>query len=429
MLFASFYFFCQLFLQKFTIFFQFDIFPSKTQNIIMKRVIALVDCNNFFVSCERLRNPDLTNKPVCVLSNNDGCVVSRSNEAKKLGVEMGAPYFMIKHQFKKVTFLSGDLTYYREISKKVMQKLYDFTPDVEIYSIDEAFLDLTGLRKTFNCSYEELIEKIVKDIQLETGIPVTVGMSYSKVLAKLANDKAKALQKQNPDIRTYKIGYRKIKEELKESLISEVWGIGKNTTAMLKKHLIQTAYDFVLQEDIWLKKSIGKIGLDLKQELLGNSIHPVDSSPDEPKSVSRSESFKEFQTDKNYILEQLNSHIHKVCKKLRDEDMLTSCISIMLRTKDFIVTSSKVNLTHPTNTEFELLEHAKSAFNKMFQKGIIYRSCGFSALKLTKANSQQISLFEAQETLKKQELSKSWDKLEKKFGSSIIKLGGINEKK
>lgn len=389
----------------------------------MKRVIALVDCNNFFVSCERLRRSELINKPVCVLSNNDGCVVSRSNEAKRLGVEMGAPYFMIKHQFKKVTFLSGDLTYYREISKKVMAKLFDFTPDVEIYSIDEAFLDLTGLRKTFNCSYEELIEKIVKDIEFETGVPVSVGMSYSKVLAKLANDKAKALQKQNPNIRTYKIGYRKIKEELKASLISEVWGIGKNTTAMLKKHLIQTAYDFVSQEDIWLKNSIGKIGLDLKQELLGNSVHPVDTTPDAPKSVSRSESFREFQTDKNYIVEQLNNHIHKVCKKLRDENLLTSCISVMLRTKDFQTSNIKINLTEPTNTEFELINHAKIALNNMFQKGIIYRSVGFCALKLTNANLKQTSIFNLEASTKKEELSKSWDKLEEKFGRGIIKLG------
>ena len=130
-----------------------------------KRVIALVDCNNFFVSCERLRRPELIDVPVCVLSNNDGCVVSRSNEAKRMGVEMGAPYFICKNLFKKVTFLSGDLTYYCEISKRVMDKLYDFTPDVEIYSIDEAFLDLTGLRKTFNCSYEEITERITKEIK------------------------------------------------------------------------------------------------------------------------------------------------------------------------------------------------------------------------------------------------------------------------
>ncbi len=388
-----------------------------------KRVIALVDCNNFFVSCERLLKPELNDKPVCVLSNNDGCVVSRSNEAKRMGVEMGAPYFIAKNQFKKVIFLSGNLSYYCEISKRVMDKLYDYTPDVEIYSIDEAFLDLTGLRKTFNCSYEQIIEKIVSDIKDEIGIDVSIGLSYSKVLAKLANDKAKNLQKIKIDKKTYKIGYRAIEKELKETLISEVWGVGKNTTALLKKHLIQSAWDFVNQNDVWIKKNLGKIGLELKQELLGNSINPVNSTNTAPKSVSRSESFKEFQTDKNYIINELNSHIHKVCKKLRNEGLVTSHIGVMLRTKDFLVFDNKINLINPTNTEFDLIDISKEILDKIFIDGLIYRSVGFYASKLTPQNEQQISLFNSKETLKKQELSKSWDKLEEKFGKGIVKFG------
>ena len=393
-----------------------------------KRVIALVDCNNFFVACERLRKPELENVPVCVLSNNDGCVVSRSNEAKRMGVEMGAPYFICKNQFKKVKFLSGDLTYYCEISKRVMDKLYDFTPDVEIYSIDEAFLDLTGLRKTFNCSYEEITERIVKEIKEEIGIDVSVGLSYSKVLAKLANDKAKKLQKIKIDKKTYKIGYREIQKELKETLISDVWGVGKNTTALLKKHLIQTCFDFTSQDDIWIKKNLGKIGIELKQELLGNSIHKVESVASAPKSISRSESFKEFQSDEGYILNELNNHIHKVCKKLRNEKLLTSCIGVMLRTKDFQVFDTKINLINALDTEFELIYIAKKLFYKIFTKGLIYRSVGFFATKLTPKNSQQISLFDGADIIKKQKLSKSWDKLEEKFGKGVIKLGKQNFK-
>lgn len=389
----------------------------------MKRVIALVDCNNFFVACERLRKPELENKPVCVLSNNDGCVVSRSNEAKRMGVEMGTPYFICKNQFKKVTFLSGDLPYYCEISKRVTDKLYDYTPDVEIYSIDEAFLDLTGLRKTFNCTYEEIAHKIVKEIKDEIGIDVSVGLSYSKVLAKLANDKAKKLQKNKIDKKTYTIGYNAISKELKETLISDVWGVGKNTTALLKKHLIQTCFDFVSQNDIWIKKHLGKIGIELKQELSGISINPVQTTVQAPKSISRSESFKEFQTDKNYIISQLNNHIHKVCRKLRNECLITQCVGIMLRTKDFFVFDKKLNLINPTNTEFELVNIAKEMLDEIFKEGIIYRSVGFFATKLTPQNSQQISLFEGIETIKKQELSNSWDKLEEKFGKGIIKLG------
>ena len=206
-------------------------------------------------------------------------------------------------------------------------------------------------------------------------------------------------------------------------MISEVWGVGKNTTALLKKHLIQSAWDFVSQEDIWIKKNLGKIGLDLKQELLGNVINPVQAVSSAPKSVSRSESFKEFQTDKNYIQEQLNTHIHKVCKKLRNENLVANCISVMLRTKDFQVFDMKINLILPTNTEFELINHSKEILDKLYQKGIIYRSVGFCAMKLTSAKTQQISLFDGGENLKKQELSKSWDKLEEKFGKGIVTLG------
>lgn len=388
-----------------------------------KRVIALVDCNNFFVSCEVLLKPELKGKPVCVLSNNDGCVVSRSMEAKKLGLEMGTPYFIAKNQFKKVIFLSGNLSFYREISKRVMKKLYDFSPDVEICSIDEAFLDLTGLNNVFNLEYEEITKKIVEDIKTEIGIDVSVGLSYSKVLAKLANDKAKTLQKSLPDKKTYTIGYKKIEEELKGTLVSDVWGVGRNITALLKKYLIKTAYDFVLQNDTWIKKHLGKKGLDLKQELMGNIINLVIPIHQEPKSISRSESFKEFQTDKRYIQEQLNSHIHKVCKKLREENLLTSCIQIFLRTKDFQTSNMKINLTYPVDTEFGLIEYSMEILNKLFKQGTIYRSVGFCATKLSSKTTQQISIFDGEKILKQQKLTSAWDKLEEKFGKNIVKLG------
>jgi len=393
----------------------------------MKQVIALVDCNNFFVSCERLLKPELIGKPVCVLSNNDGCVVSRSNEAKRMGIKMGAPYFMLKYHYKNVHFLSGNLPFYCEISSRIMQKLKDFTPEVETYSIDEAFLDLTGLRRTFNCSYDEIIEKIVRDIKYEVGIDVTVGLSYSKVLAKLACEKSKNMQVKLKDTdfkqRTYKIGFRQIEKTLKETLIGDIWGVGKNTEAMLRKYLIQTAYDFTSQNDIWIKSKMGKVGLDLKQELLGNPVSPVNCAFQMPKIVSRSESFKEFQTDINYILEQLNSHIHKVSKKLRSLELMAGCISVMLRTKDFQVYDMKINLIKPSNNEFEFIEQSKMILKKMFQEGIIYRSVGFCAMKLTSSTERQMSIFDEEDFIKKDNLSKAWDKLEEKFGKNIIKVG------
>ena len=391
-------------------------------------VIALVDCNNFFASCEVLFRPELKGKPVCVLSNNDGCIVARSNEAKALGVKMGMPYFMAKKQFKNITYLSGNHARYNEISKRVMTKLYDYTPTVEVYSIDEAFLDLGGTRRLHRCSYEEIIEKIRKDIKEEIGIDVSIGLSYSKTLAKLACEKAKELNKKDSSIGTCKIGYREIKEELKNTSIEDIWGVGANTAALLRKHYISSAYSFTSQNDAWIKRIMGKVGLDLKYELLGECISPVNPNETLPKSIQKTASFANFTSDKNYIINALNYHCHRVCKKLRFHSLTSGVISIMLRTKDFYILSAKVSLETPTNSEFEFNLKIKEMLDEIYNPNIIYRSCGVTALKLSSQDSCQLSVFNSQRLEKNQKLSDVWDKIEEKFGRSKIHLGtnGLN---
>ena len=386
-------------------------------------VIALVDCNNFFASCEVLFRPELKGKPVCVLSNNDGCIVARSNEAKALGVKMGMPYFMAKKQFKNITYLSGNHARYNEISKRVMTKLYDYTPTVEVYSIDEAFLDLGGTRKLHRCSYGEIIEKIRKDIKEEIGIDVSIGLSYSKTLAKLACEKAKELNKKDSSIGTYKIGYREIKEELKNTSIEDIWGVGANTAALLRKHYISSAYSFTSQNDAWIKRVMGKVGLDLKYELLGECTSPVNPNETLPKSIQKTASFANFTSDKNYIINALNYHCHRVCKKLRFHSLTSGVISIMLRTKDFYILSAKVSLETPTNSEFEFNLKIKEMLDEIYNPNIIYRSCGVTALKLSSQDSCQLSVFNSQRLEKNQKLSDVWDKIEEKFGRSKIHLG------
>lgn len=386
-------------------------------------VIALVDCNNFFASCEILFRPELKGKPVCVLSNNDGCIVARSNEAKALGIKMGMPYFMAKKQFKNATYLSGNHARYNEISKRVMTKLYNYTPTVEVYSIDEAFLDLGGTRRLHRCSYEEIIEKIRKDIKEDIGIDVSIGLSYSKTLAKLACEKAKELNKKDPLIGTYKIGYREIKEELKNTSIEDIWGVGANTAALLRKHYISSAYSFTSQNDAWIKRVMGKVGLDLKYELLGECTSPVNPNETLPKSIQKTASFASFTSDKNYIINALNYHCHRVCKKLRFHSLTSGVISIMLRTKDFYILSAKVSLETPTNSEFEFNLKIKEMLDEIYNPNIIYRSCGVTALKLSSQDSCQLSVFNSQRLEKNQKLSDVWDKIEEKFGRSKIHLG------
>ena len=391
-------------------------------------IIALVDCNNFFASCEILFNPELKGKPVCVLSNNDGCIVARSNEAKALGIKMGMPYFMAKKQFKNVVYLSGNHSRYNEISKRVMTKLYDYTPNVEVYSIDEAFLDLGGTRKLHRCSYEEIIEKIRLDIKNDIGIDVSIGLSYSKTLAKLACEKAKEINKKNPKIGTYKIGYKKIKDELKITPIEDIWGVGFNTASLLRKHYISSAYNFTVQNDAWIKRVMGKVGLDLKYELLGECVSPVNPNETLPKSIQKTASFANFTSDKTFIANALSYHCHRVCKKLRHHGLMSGVISIMLRTKDFYVLSSKTTLETPTNSEFEFNLKIKELFNEIYNPNIIYRSCGVTALKLTCEDSYQMSLFNSERIEKNQKLSDVWDKIEEKFGRSKLHLGtnGLN---
>ena len=386
-------------------------------------VIALVDCNNFFASCEILFNPELKGKPVCVLSNNDGCIVARSNEAKALGIKMGMPYFMAKKQFKNVVYLSGNHARYNEISKRVMTKLYDYTPNVEVYSIDEAFLDLGGTRKLHRCSYEEIIEKIRLDIKNDIGIDVSIGLSYSKTLAKLACEKAKEINKKNPKIGTYKIGYKKIKDELKITPIEDIWGVGFNTASLLRKHYISSAYNFTVQNDAWIKRVMGKVGLDLKYELLGECVSPVNPNETLPKSIQKTASFANFTSDKTFIANALSYHCHRVCKKLRHHGLMSGVVSIMLRAKDFYVLSSKTTLETPTNSEFEFNLKIKEMLDEIYNPNIIYRSCGVTALKLTCKNSYQMSLFNSERIEKNQKLSDAWDKIEEKFGHSKLHLG------
>ena len=277
--------------------------------------IALVDCNNFFVSCEQLMNPDLLGKPVCVLSNNDGCIIARSNEAKKLGITMGMPLFMAKKQFRHtpVIYLSGRHHLYRDISKRIMKKLSSFTPSVEIYSIDEAFLDLSGLKKLYRMSYKEIILKIKNEIREEIGIPVSIGLAPTKTLAKLACEKAKKLPYTNG---IYRIRFRNIEEEMQNTPIEEIWGVGKNTSALFHKYGIYKASEIVKQNDFWLDKIWGKRGIELKQELEGISVYPVIDKPALPKSIQRTSSFPQFSTDKNYIKAQLHIHLHDACRKI-----------------------------------------------------------------------------------------------------------------
>ena len=225
----------------------FDEKSNISENVAMakKNIIALVDCDSFFVSCEQSVNPELKGKPVCVMSGRGQCVISRSREAKKLGIRMGMPYFQIEGQMKKATYINANHDLYSQISEKVMAVLKSFSPKVEIYSIDEAFVDLTGLERLYKKNYLEIAQMIREEVLKQVDIPVSIGVSSSKSLAKLASDKAK-IQGEG----VFLVGARKIIPLLQKTSIDEVWGIGKNLSILLRKNGILTAYELISQDDL-----------------------------------------------------------------------------------------------------------------------------------------------------------------------------------
>ncbi|MCQ2957578.1 MAG: hypothetical protein MJ180_01600 [Candidatus Gastranaerophilales bacterium] len=383
----------------------------------MERIIALVDCDSFFVSCEQAVKPELKGQPVCVLSNNDGCVVSRSKEAKKLGIKMGMPYFMAKKDFPKGIYLTGNHKLYKEISKKVMNCLKNFSPDVEIYSIDEAFIDLTGTKKLFKQNYPEIIKNIRKTVLKEADIPVSIGLSTSKTLAKLASDKAKNAGG------IYIINKDNIETEMQNTKIEEIWGIGKNITVTLKKKGILNCFEFIQMPDGVIKQLLGAKGLEMKHELLGETISPVDGDYKAPKSIQDTSAFGVFTKDFEFIKKELNKHIHIACKKLRKHNGYAGTIGVMLRTKDFKCSYTKISLTCATSFELEISKEAIKLLEKIYKEDVLYRATGIYLGDLTCTKNSQGTLFEEIRQNENDNIAKAIDKLENKYGKNIIRTG------
>jgi len=379
-------------------------------------IIALVDCNNFYASCEHLMNPKLIGKPICVTSGDNGCVVARSKEAKELGVQMGMPVFMAKKEFKGVIYIQGRLGLYGEISQRIMATLRSYTPDVEEYSIDEAFLDLTGLRRLYRKSYFEIAQDIQKHISDEIGIPVSIGIAPSKVLAKLATERAKQ------GFGVYQIGTKGTTELLRLTNLSEIWGVGPNTAALMSKHGVRTASQFISMDNSVLQRLLGKKGLELKEELLGHCISPVDGAFHLPKLIQKTSSFAKCTSDANFIKGELHYHVHRACTKLRRLKMKANVVGLMLRTKDFRVVVEKSVLVSPSNCEFEMYKVIDELLKKNHNATILYRSSGVYLENLIAEQEEQLSIFYQGEN-KQQKIATICDLLKDRYGHKAIQIG------
>ena len=392
-----------------------------------KNKVALIDCNSFYVSCERLFNPKINNKPVVVLSNNDGCVISRSTEAKKIGIKMGEPYFKVKELVKKnnIHIFSSNYALYGDISRRVMKTLKSFSDKIEIYSIDEAFVDLSHIHDKEIENYgKEIRERILK----WTGIPTSVGISNTKTLSKVANNIAKKS----------KTGIIYLKDNIDESLkvfhISDIWGVGKQLSKLYIKNGINTAYKLKNISNSWVKKSTNVLGARTVMELRGISCINLETQETKRKSCCVSRSFGRKVESLDKLQESITTHCLNAAEKIRNDNQITKSITIYIRTSPFdkyrkyYSNSITVDLPIATSNSLELVKSAIDGLKKIYKYGYFYQKAGITLSKLTESSDNELNLLAPIMENKSQTLMKAIDFTNAKYGRNSISLAqaGIN---
>ena len=396
-----------------------------------KNKIALVDCNSFYVSCERLFNPSIIKKPVIVLSSNDGCVISRSTEAKILGIKMGEPYFKVKKIVKKnnVKVFSSNYSLYGDISRRVMKTLKQFSPKIEIYSIDEAFLDLSSIKDKDLLEYGS---RIRKTILKWTGIPTSIGIATTKTLSKIANHIAK---KDNLGVINL-INTQQIDKILKKIKINDVWGVGRQLTQFYIKNGINTAYQLKKMPDDWIKKNTNVFGGRTAMELKGLSCISLETYQEKRKNCCVSRSFGRKVTKLEELNESVTTHCLNAAEKIRLDNQTTKKITVFIRTnpfqkdKNYYVNSKDIDLPIRTNDSIELVKQALIALKCIYKKGYKYQKVGiiFSALNDVDIYKKNLfSLINSEEKRKK--LMKAIDYTNNKYGRNALSIAHAGLKK
>ena len=395
-------------------------------------MFALIDCNNFYVSCERVFNPSLEKKPVVVLSNNDGCAISRSNEAKALGIPMGAPAFKFQKIFRKhnVEVFSSNFPLYGDMSSRVMSILSRFTPNIEIYSIDEAFLKFEGFD---NYDLESYCQSIKNMVFKWTGIPISIGIAPTKALAKVANRIAKKFPNKTKGVYLINSEEKRIKA-LKWLEIGDVWGIGFRHAERLRNINITTAYNFINLEDNWVRRNMSVVGLRLKKELEGKSVLDLEEVRSPKKAIATTRSFEGTITDYEKIKERISTFAICCAEKLRNQNSNCNSIYVFIRSNKFqknkIQYRNGIMMTIPfsTNSNIIISKYAVKGLKRIFRKGIDYKKAGTIVMGLDSSENHQLNLFE-NENPRHKYLMKTIDYIQKKEGQSKIKLASQDLRK
>lgn len=397
---------------------------------------ALVDCNNFYCSCERVFRPDLVGKPIIVLSNNDGCIISRSNEAKALGVQMAAPYFKQKRFLERnnVTVFSSNYPLYGDLSERVMNVLRTFCPDMEIYSIDEAFLRLDGF-SAYNLT--EYAQRIRNTVFRWTGIPVSIGIAPTKTLAKIASHICKKAPESSGvfNMNDFWHSPENIDALLEKVPVQDIWGIGRRSAAKLANYGITTARQLRDRDNAWLQKKLTVTGLYTGLELRGISSIALEEAPPVRRSIRSSRSFGEPVTEKKDAQEAAVAYTVRAAEKLRREGLLASTISVFIKTNahrpgDQHAEYCAHTLDSPTDYTPLLVHHASEMLLRIFRAGHKYQKVGVLLSGLESKRNQQGSLMditspETQEQAQTEaRLMQVTDAINKKFGRGTVQYAG-----
>lgn len=394
-------------------------------------MFALVDCNNFYASCQRVFQPNLVGKPIVVYSNNDGCVISRSNEAKALGVPMGAAAYQWEKFFEQngIEVFSANFALYGDMSQRVMTILNDFSPEMEVYSIDEAFIKFEGFER-FNLQH--IGESMHRRVTKGTGIPISVGIAPTKALAKVANRIAKKFPQHTNNVYLIDDEEKRIKT-LRWLKIEDVWGVGRKHAKRLQAIGVKTALDFTLLDDRWVQDNMAIVGLRLKRDLEGKPTLDLEEAQ-QKKNIAITRSFEGNHAERDFLEERISTFAVSCAEKLRLQKSCCNSVVVFIQTNRHRIDlpqynrSIVLNLPFPTNSSIEISNFALKALSVIFREGYEYKRAGVIVQDFTDEDKTQMSLFENSDERHKK-LMQSIDKLNTMFGQQKIKLGSQDPKK
>ena len=388
-------------------------------------MFALADCNNFYASCERVFKPWLRTTPIVVLSNNDGCVIARSNETKALGIKMGVPAYQIKDAIDQygIEVFSSNYTLYGDMSNRVMSMLGSYVEEMEVYSIDEAFLHMDGFGQLDLKSYGE---QIVKSVTQGTGIPISMGIAPTKTLAKVANKFAKKYPNYK-GVCLIDSDEKRIKA-LQLTEIGDVWGIGRQHAKMLAQHGVKNAYDFAQLPKAWVRQKMTVVGERMWKELNGESCIEMELAPAPKKQICTSRSFGHMVTDFSELEEAVSTYVCMCAEKLRAQKSCAASLMVFIHTNNFrsdlpqYFKNYVIKLPVPTSSSLELVKYALMALRLIYVKGYQFKKAGVIITEIVDEGAVQMDLFDNVDREKHAKIMKVMDALNSGFDHRKLSL-------